>query len=83
MMVYWVAPENRGTVPSSLFRGLSQGLHGLRSAKVAAKFRKGLARAEEQVVLGQLPPCQPYLLDRAEDSQWVVAASPIAAQELM
>lgn len=43
-MVHWVPPESRGTVPSSVSRGLSQGLHGLRSAKVATKSRKGWPR---------------------------------------
>ena len=37
-------PESRGTVPRSVSRGLSQGLHGLRSAKVATKSRKGWSR---------------------------------------
>ena len=44
MVVHWVPPESRGTVPRSVSRGLSQGLHGLRSAKVATKSRKGWSR---------------------------------------
>lgn len=43
--------------------------------------REGLAQVERgQVLLGLLPP---YLLGRAEGSQGAVAASPIAARELV
>lgn len=81
-MVHWVPPESRGTVPSSVSGSLSQGLHGLRSAKVATKSRKGCPRLRGgRYSWGSYRP--PYLLVRVEDSQGAVAGSSIAAQELV